>query len=126
MPLYYRDGLVAACLLIGLLVAGRLTTGVGVFVRPAAVVVGIPGAVALEALFLRYPARLLGVWERPLAVIAGVASLACLAAIAGWYAPWVLGAIVWGLVTNLVLLGCVLAGIGNPVSWLLAADSKRE
>jgi hypothetical protein len=30
--------------------------------------------------------------------------------------PWILGAAAWGLVTYLALLGCVLVGLGTPLT----------
>ncbi|WP_250137779.1 hypothetical protein [Halorientalis salina] len=121
-----RDGLVAVAALVVLVATALVTTGTAVFVRPAAVAVGVTGAVAIEAVFLRYPDRLLPVWERPLPFLAGVAALGCLAVVAVRAVPWVLGAVSWGLVTYLALLGCVLTGIGNPVAVLVSSAPDRD
>ena len=126
MHLYSRDGLLAAGSLVAIIAVGVLTSGVGVFVRPLAVAAGVAGALALEALFLRYSSWLLTAWKRPSVALAGVVALGWLALWAIQAAPWALGAIAWGLVTYLVLLGCVLAGLGNPVAALVSTGSERE
>ena len=126
MRLYYRDGLLAVGSLAAVVAVGVLTSGAGAFGRPLAVGSGIAGAVALEAVFLRYSSVLLTVWERPGVALAGVVALGWVALWAVWSAPWALGAIAWGLVTYLVLLGCVLAGLGNPVAALVSTGRERE
>jgi len=126
MRLYHRDGLLAAGSLAAVLAAGLLTSGVGVFVRPLAIVAGVAGALALEALFLRYSAWLLTAWKRPGIALAGVVTLGWVALWASQAAPWALGAIAWGLATYLALLGCVLAGLGNPVAALVSTGRERE
>jgi hypothetical protein len=51
----------------------------------------------------------------PAVALAGLLAGAALAVRA---APWLAGAAVWGLLTYLALLLCVLAGLGNPLSAL--------
>lgn len=126
MHLYYRDGLLAVGSLVGLVAVGLLTTSASVFVHPVAIVTGVASATALEALFLRYSAWLLTVWERPGIALASVVALAWVALWAIWSVQWVLGAIAWGLVTYLVFLGCVLAGLGNPVAVLVTDEWERD
>lgn len=111
-----RDGLLALAGLAALLAGALTTVGAGPLLDPAAAAIGVSGAGLLEVAFLRYPDVLLAAWERryvPLAgllVVLGVGSLAVL------YAPVLVGALAWGLVTYLALLACVLAGRGNPLS----------
>lgn len=123
----HRDGLLAVVGLAGLSAGAVRTVGPGPLLDPLAVVVGVAAALLVEAAFLRYPERLLARWERRgvpaaslLAVLAvGVAGLR--------YAPAVVGGLLWGLATYLALLGCVLAGFGNPLSRVVRpADAPRE
>ncbi|WP_227738904.1 hypothetical protein [Halorientalis pallida] len=112
-----RDGLLASGVLAALLVAGTLTGG-DPFLDPRAPVVGVGGALAVEAAFLRYPERLLALWARPAVALAGVGAVAGLGVVALWAAPWLLGALTWGLVTYVGLLTCLLLGVGNPLAAL--------
>lgn len=113
-----RDGALAVAGLGALVTLAVTTAGYAVLLDLRAVAVGVTGAVALELLFLRYPSVLLEFWKRP-----GVPGLA-LGAVLGvglvviTIVPWLVGAGVWGLVVYLVVLGCVLAGVGNPVAVL--------
>lgn len=122
----YRDGLSAVVALAALLAVGVTVAGWRVFVDPLALGVGFVGTLLLEAAFLRYPDRLLAVWERP--GVAPGAAVAVLVAGAGavWAAPWLLGALAWGLVGYLALLACVLAGVGNPVAVLVPSLTDRK
>ena len=113
-----RDGLLAASALVTLIAAGTLIGGVAPFLDPRAIVVGVGGALAIETAFLRYPERLLGLWARPTVALAGVGAVAGLGLLALWAAPWLLGALTWGLVTYVGLLACVLLGVGNPLAAL--------
>jgi hypothetical protein len=115
MGLYRRDGILAVATLAAVLAAGLWTVGPGVFARPVAVGVGVGGAVVVEWLFLSYPDRLLALWERPVVAVASVAVLGGLLVVSWQVSPWLLGAVGWGLVTYLCLLGCLLVGLGNPV-----------
>jgi hypothetical protein len=120
-----RDALAAVGTLVGLLGGGVATVGPDPFVRPPVVVAGVGGAIAIEAVFLRCPDRMLSVWSSPVVAVASVASVLCLGVAAVLIAPWVLGAVCWGLATYLVLLVCVLVGVGNPVAALVTARSGR-
>jgi hypothetical protein len=113
-----RDGALAIVGLVALSTLAVVTAGRAVLVDLRAIAVGVAGAVALEALFLRYPSVLLELWERPgVAVLALVALVGC-GGVAVLVAPWLVGAGVWGLLVYLAVLGCVLAGVGNPVAVL--------
>ncbi len=111
-----RDALLAVVALSavgGGLVATRTAAAL---TGPLAVGGGVAGALALEALFLRVD-RLADAWDRP-----GVWATATLATVGvGAVALRAGGAVVaaalcWGLVTYLLLLAAVVAGVGNPVA----------
>lgn len=112
-----RDGVLAGGALVALLAVGTLVAGAP-FLDPRAVVLGVGGALAIEVAFLRYPERLLAVWARPVVALAGVGAVAGLGLVALWRAPWVLGALTWGLGTYAALLACVVIGVGNPLAAL--------
>lgn len=112
----HRDGLLAVCALLAVLTVTTVTGRTSAALHPGAVVGGVGGAVGLELAFLRYPDRLLTVWDRPgVAVTAAAAVLVAgvLAALTLRWLPWIL---VWGLLTYLALLACLLAGVGNPLA----------
>lgn len=113
-----RDGVFALVGLVALVALAVVTAGRAVLLNPRAIAVGVVGAVVVEVLFLRYPSMLLERWERRgVPALALVVVLGC-GALAATVAPWLVGAGVWGLVVYLTLLGCVLAGVGNPVAVL--------
>ncbi|MES3517398.1 MAG: hypothetical protein PPP58_07025 [Natronomonas sp.] len=114
----YRDGILAVFALGITAGIAALTAGVGPIVDPIAVATGIVGASLLEAAFLRHSEWLLSVWERRGVPIVGFCVVVSIAAGAVGYAPRLLGAIVWGLLVYLLLLGCVLTGVGNPLGFL--------
>lgn len=120
-----RDGLLAGGALVALLVVGTLIGG-DPFFDPRAVALGVCGALAIEAAFLRYPGRLLALWARPAVALAGVGAVAGLGVLALWAAPWLLGALTWGLVTYLVLLVCILLGVGNPLAALPGLGGRSK
>lgn len=120
----YRDGLLAAVGLLVLLSGTVGSVGVGPLLDPTAVVGGVLVACLVEAAFLRYPEILLSLWERRGVPTASLLVVVALGAAAGRYAPAVVGALVWGLATYLALLGCVLAGHGNPLG-VVAPDSEE-
>ncbi|WP_246986335.1 hypothetical protein [Halorientalis marina] len=114
----HRDGLLAVLGLVVLAALTLATAGPAALLAPVAVLAGAAGALALELVFLRYPDRALGLWERrgvPGVALVGLLAGAVLAVRA---APWLAGAAVWGLLTYLGLLACVLAGVGNPLAAL--------
>ncbi|QLD87569.1 hypothetical protein HWV07_00365 [Natronomonas salina] len=118
----HRDGLLALAGL-GVLLAGSLATvGAGPLLDPAAAAVGVAGAGLLEVAFLRYPGVLLAAWERRYVPLVGLLVVLGLGSLAVLFAPVLVGALAWGLVTYLALLACVLAGLGNPLS----AVSRRS
>lgn len=125
MPSHRRDAALAGGLLAVLLAAVLGTVGAGPLVHPLAVGGGVGAALAAEAAFLRYPATLLAAWERRGVAAASAVALGALAAGAVAVAPWLVGAAVWGLVTYLALLGCVLVGVGNPVA-VVVEPVERE
>jgi hypothetical protein len=90
----HRDGLLALIGLLGLVGVAAATVGVERLFDPVGAAVGIVAAIAIEAAFLEYPSWLLGLRERRGVPVAAAGA--------------VLGVAVWGLVTYLVLLGCVL------------------
>ena len=118
MDARHRDGVLAVCALLAVLTVTTVTGRTSAALHPGAVVGGVGGAVGLELAFLRYPDRLLTLWDRPgVAVTAAAAVLVAgvLAAFTLRWLPWVL---VWGLLTYLAVLGCLLAGVGNPLASL--------
>ena len=121
----YRDGLLAAVGLLVLLSGTVGAVGVGPVLDPTAVVGGVLVACLVEAAFLRSPEILLSLWERRGVPTASLLAVVALGAVAVRYAPAAVGALVWGLATYLALLGCVLAGFGNPLR-VLAPDSEEE
>lgn len=120
----HRDGVLAVLGLAGLVTVVTATTGPGALLDPRAVAVGVLGAVTVELAFLRYPERTLAVWERPGVPVAALAALFVSAVVAVRYVPWLVPACCWGLVVYLVLLACVLAGLGNPLA-PLAGNRER-
>ena len=124
----HRDGLLAACTLLTVLAVTAVTGRTSAALHPGAVVGGVGGAVGLELAFLRYPDRLLTLWDRPgVAATASAAVLVAgvLAALTLRWLPWVL---VWGLLTYLASLGCLLSGVGNPLAppARIGRDSGRD
>lgn len=119
MPSLRRDTLLAGGLLAVLVAACLWAVGPDPLVTPSAAALGVGGAVAVEAAFLQFPGTLLAVWECPGVAVAGTAAVGLLAAGSLLVAPWLLGAAAWGLVTYLLLAGCVLVGVGNPLAALV-------
>ncbi|WP_336325866.1 hypothetical protein [Halovenus sp. HT40] len=115
----YRDGALALGGLCGLVALAAATVGIGVLVDLLGIAAGVAVAVAVELVFLRYPSRAMGVWERRGVPVAALCLVLAAAVIAVQFVPWLLAVAVWGLLTYLVLLGCVLLGVENPVSVLL-------
>lgn len=113
-----RDGALAVAGLGALVTVAVTTDGSAVLLDLRAVAAGVTGAVALELLFLRYPSVLLEFWERPAVPVLALGAALGVGLVAVTTVPWLVGAGVWGLVVYLVLLGCVLAGVGNPVAVL--------
>jgi hypothetical protein len=106
-----RDAVLAACsafVLLGVLSVGDWTWTLA---DPVAAVVGVVGALAIEALFLaETPAAAL--WER--SYVRTVAIFALLfGAVAAAYlvGPVLVGAAVWGLATYFVLLVLAVTGV---------------
>lgn len=112
----HRDGLLAAAGLVALLAGAVAAEALGAVVDPLAAATGVAGAVLLEVAFLRYPDRLLAVWERRGVPLVGLLVVTAVGAVATLAVPAVLGVLVWGLATYLVLLAVVLAGLGNPLA----------
>ncbi len=119
-----RDGLLAAGTLAVCLAVGTLTDS-DPFLDWRAALLGVGGALAVEAVFLRYPERLLALWARPAVALAGAGAVAGLGLIALSVTPWVLGALTWGLGTYAILLVCVVLGAGNPLT-ALPGLSRRD
>lgn len=111
----HRDGLLAIVGVSILLVGSAVSVGLGPLVDPLAVVGGVVAAVLVEVAFLRYPGLLLSLWDRRGVPTTSLLVVVALGAAAVRYAPVAVGALVWGLATYLVLLGCVLSGVGNPL-----------
>jgi amino acid permease len=119
----HRDGLLAALVLAATLALSIRTGASLLALLPA--VAGVLGSLALEAVFLRYPDRTRALWERSVVQVASLLFVVGVSVLASTSAVWLLGALVWGLVAYLVLLGFVLAGAENPVGRLLGADDGR-
>jgi len=110
-----RDGALACLTLVAVVAVGIRAVGVTPFVRPLAVGLGVGGAIGLEWAFLASPALATG-WERRGVPLASAAAVVLVAVVLVPWAPWLVGAAAWGLVTYGSLLGCVLVGWGNPVA----------
>jgi len=108
---YRRDAALAACCTVVLL--GVLSVGdwAWTLVDPVAAVVGVAGALAIEALFVA-DTPVAGLWEYLYFRTASVFAL-LFGAVAAAYlvGPVVVGAAVWGLATYFVFLGLALAGL---------------
>jgi len=126
MDMYRRDALFAVVALAVLVAVGARLAGAGVFLTPLAVTVGVAGALAIEAVFLRYPDVLLPVWERTGVAVASAVLVLVGGVVAVRYVPWLVGAAAWGLVVYLVLSALVLAGVGNPVAAVVSPRSERD
>jgi hypothetical protein len=111
----HRDGLlglVGLAALVGTIaIIGRLD----VLVHPLGAGGGVVAAIGLEFLFVRYPSRALALWERRAVPVVSLCLVLVTAAVGFWFAPWLVAIPVWGLGTYLLLLCCVLLGVGNPV-----------
>ena len=110
-----RDGLLAVLTLAALVAVGTRAVGVAPVVRPLAAAVGVAGALVLEWAFLASPTLATG-WERRGVPAVSAAAVVVVAVVLVPRAPWLVGAVAWGLVTYGCLLGCALVGWGNPVA----------
>lgn len=112
-----RDGALALVALVGLGGVLRRRGEASALHSIPAALLGVVGAVAIEAVMLRYPETTRTVWEHP-SVQAGslLGLLAGGRALARRYGPWTVAACWWGLVAYLGMLACVLAGRENPVA----------
>lgn len=115
----HRDGLLALCGLCGLTGLGVLTGHTATLADPLGIGVGVIAAVAVEVVFLWYPSQAMNIWKRQWVPLASLCVVLVAGVLAVTYVPVLLTAAVWGLLTYLVLLGCVLVGVENPVSVLL-------
>lgn len=112
-----RDGLLAVGALAVLLVAVGLAGARDGLTDPTAGLVGVVGSLLLEVVFLRHPERTRDLWDRPLvqavafALVAGVGIVAMQSGLG-----WVLAALVWGLLTYLLLLVVVVVRGKNPLA----------
>ena len=123
---YLRDGLLAVVGLFALLSATVWTVGVEPVLDPLAVAGGVFVALVVEAAFLRYPGLLHSLWERRGVPTASLLAVLACGVAAVRYGPVVAGILVWGLATYLLLLGCVLAGLGNPLGFVAAPPTDEE
>jgi hypothetical protein len=114
-----RDGALAFLALAGLGELLRRHEEMGALRSLPAALLGLLGAVAIEAAMLRYPDLTRAVWERP-EVQAGslLGLLAGGRALTTRYGTWTAAACWWGLIAYLGLLAFVLAGRENPVASL--------
>jgi hypothetical protein len=122
----YRDGLLALAGLTGLTGLTVATVGVSPLFDPSGIVAGVTVAVLVEAVFLQYPEWALDIWERPGVPVVGLCTVLAAGVVGVWLAPRLLVVPVWGLVTYLVLLGCVLVGVRNPVGALLQNEESEQ
>ncbi|MFC7226780.1 hypothetical protein N0B31_05140 [Salinirubellus salinus] len=121
-----RDGVLALVALAGLGGFLRRRGETATLRSPGVALVGVVGAVALEAAMLRYPERTRDVWERREVQFGSLLGLLVGgSALARRYGPWTVAACWWGLVAYLGLLACVLAGRENPVA-ALAGERIHE
>jgi hypothetical protein len=118
-----RDGALACLTLVALVGVGVRAVGVDPFVRPLAVGIGVAGALVIEWAFLASPTLATG-WERRGVPLASAATVLGAAVVLAPRVPWLVGAAAWGLVTYGGLLGCVLAGWGNPVARVSAGRGR--
>ena len=100
--------------LVVLLVASRVTGDRRSHRDPAAIAVGVGGALLLEAVFVRYADRLLPLWNRRGVPTASLVSVVAIGILGIRRAPRVVTALVWGLLTYFGLLAVVLAGLWCP------------
>lgn len=118
----YQDPVLAFVALSLLVSVTVVTDQQSVLIEPVAVLGGVAGALILEILFLRYPDRLLTLWTIPgVSVLAALLTLGAGVA-AVWIAPALLGVLVWGLATYLLLAFLVVAGFGNPMALIGKSD----
>jgi hypothetical protein len=109
-----RDGLLALPLVVGLAVIVAL---LGVPVTPTPVVVGVVVTLLLELLLATRAGTVRRLWRRPAVQVGGAAVL-----LGGLWLGWqtlggrVLVVALVGLVTYLLLVGAVLAGLLPPTS----------
>jgi hypothetical protein len=115
-----RDGALALGSFAVLAAVGAWRVGVTPFTRPVAITTGIVAALAAEWCFLAVPSLATG-WERRGVPLASAVGFAALVGLLARVAPWIVGAAAWGLLTYGVLLGCVLVGLGNPLTRLPGA-----
>ncbi|MGB9952442.1 hypothetical protein ACOZ4F_08580 [Haloarcula marismortui] len=108
MPSYRRDAVFALLCGLVLLAYLRWTAAVETLQSGVAVVVGVAGALGVEALFLLdTPAASL--WERRgVRTASAVALLVCAAGLAVLLGPVVVAAACWGLATYFVVLAVSL------------------
>jgi hypothetical protein len=116
----YRDGLLALAGLVSLSALAAWTVGAETLLDPVGAAAGVAGAVVIEGIFLRYSEQALGLWNRRGVPVLGLSIVLVVGVVALSVAPLLLVATVWGLLSYLVLLGFVLAGLQNPVSVLFA------
>jgi hypothetical protein len=114
-----RDGRLALLALVGLGELLRRRRETGALRSLPTALLGVVGAIAIEAAMLRYPEATRAVWERP-AVQAGslLGLLAGGRTLVRHHGAWTAAACWWGLIAYLGMLACVLAGRNNPVSVL--------
>jgi hypothetical protein len=118
----HRDGLLA------LLLAVALAGGVGWFatpVTPTPLVVGVVGTLVLELVLATRAETVRRYWRKPVVRVGAVAVL-----FAGLWVGWqalggrVLVVVLAGLVTYLLLVGAVLAGVVPPTSEWVGTDER--
>jgi hypothetical protein len=115
-----RDGALALVALAGLGGVLRQRGQASALRSPPTAILGVVGAVAIEAAMLRYPEATRAVWERrSVQAVSLVGLLGFGRALARRYGSWTAAACWWGLVAYLGMLACVLAGRENPVSALV-------
>ena len=114
-----RDGTLALVALAGLGDLLRRRGETRALRSVPAALLGVVGAVAIEAVMLRSPERTRSLWERPAvqgaSVLGALGVGRLLAARDGGFSA---AACCWGLVTDLGLLVVVLTGRANPVGVL--------
>lgn len=114
-----RDGLLALIALGALFWGLRWTGRAAALARPGPALVGIGGALAIEVVFLRYPA-LAAAWERPVWWAGATVATVLLGGVLLWLGGVVVvAAVCWGLVAYLGLLVAVVVGGRNPLAAVL-------
>lgn len=116
-----RDPLLAAAVAAGLLAVARaLGVEADDFLDPRAALVGVCGALVLELPFLLFPRRAHRLWYRPVVQVGGAALVLVVGSFLFLLTPWVVTALLAGLLTYFALYALTSVGV------LPAVDPARD